>query len=50
MLEEWVPFVSGEDPWDRIGADTPEWVMAPGTAEADEAEAVPVRRPAKRKR
>ncbi|MFL9841465.1 LysR family transcriptional regulator [Sphingomonas sp. ST-64] len=26
MLEEWKPFVPGEDPWERIGSEVTEWV------------------------
>lgn len=28
QLEEWVPFVEGEAPWEQIGAPEPDWVAA----------------------
>lgn len=37
MLEEWVPFVPGEDPWDQIGAESPDWVALPVAKGDDEA-------------
>lgn len=35
MLEEWVPFVPGEDPWEQIGADAPERVALPVASRGD---------------
>jgi hypothetical protein len=41
MLEEWVPFVPGESPWEQIGAEAPDWVALPAGGEAETPEALP---------
>lgn len=34
-----MPFVPGEDPWERIGADAPEWVALPAGSGDDGSDA-----------
>ncbi len=35
-IEEWVPFVEGEAPWEQAGAEVPDWVGAEGVDRREE--------------
>ena len=40
-IEEWVPFVEGEAPWEQAGAEVPDWAGVEEVAEGKGAEGDP---------